>query len=403
MPGAGHADHAPAAIAAASVGAGERLILRVGLLAYGLDRPLSGTTRAALTLGQELGRTDGIQVTYLTTYRDGPFRDGHAQTFMLPACARLPQLMALGGPIVAAAARALRLDVVHDPVGISPFTLGRWAGGFTRVVSIYDAIAFRYPNGYPFLNNLLHRRFIPATLRNVDGVITASQHACLDVMRFLHVAPQRVHVVPLAVGPEFRPRAADETAAVRARYGLEAPYVLSVGSQQERKNVPALIRAFAHVHRRLPDVRLAITGPTQWASGSLAPLIAELGIERAVQVLGYVPDDDLPLLYAGARVFAFPSLYEGFGLPPLEAMACGTPVVCSNSTSLPEVAGDGAAMLVEPTDVAALAGALEEALTDDALRCRLRDAGLERAGRFTWAETARQTVAAYRELAASRG
>ncbi|HEU0167914.1 MAG TPA: glycosyltransferase family 1 protein, partial [Chloroflexota bacterium] len=307
----------------------------------------------------------GLEVTYLTTYRQGPFQGGSARSVVLPACTRLPQLMALGGPVIAATARALRLDLVHDPVGVSPFTLGRWAGGFRRLVSIYDAIAFRYPGGYPWLNNLLHRRYIPATLRNVDGVLTASRHACDDLVRFLHVDAARVHVVPLAAGQEFRARSSGETAAARARYGLERPYVLSVGSQQDRKNVPTLIRAFAGVHRRVPDVQLAITGPTQWASGSLAPLITELGIEGAVRVLGYVPDEDLPLLYAGAQVFAFPSLYEGFGLPPLEAMACGTPVVCSNSTSLPEVAGDGAALLVEPTDVAALAGALEQALTDD--------------------------------------
>ena len=372
---------------------------RIGYLTYGLDRPLSGVTRVAQELGRALAERGELEITYLTPYRRGPFRDGRHRAQYLPGCALLPALMVLGGPLITAIARRLRLDLVHDPVGISPFTVGRSLGRYRRVVTIHDAIAFRYPEGYPWLNNFLHRRFIPATLPWVDAVVTVSQHAASDLKQYLRVPSSRLFVVPNGVSPAFQPLPAACVESVTARHGLDRPYVLSVAAHQARKNVAGVLEAFAQVRACHPDLLLALAGPTLWPFPEHRERIVRLGLTEAVRQLGYVPDEDLPALYGGASAFAFPSLYEGFGLPVLEAMACGTPVVCSNASSLPEVAGD-AAIAVDPTDNSGLASALASVVDDPALAGRLRERGLARAAAFSWTAAAQQLSHVYDEVMA---
>ncbi len=369
---------------------------RVGFLTYGLDRPLTGVTRVALELGRALQASGACDVVFLTPYRRGPLRSGRARSWYLPGCSRLPALMTLGGPSVALAARRLRLDLVHDPVEVSPFTLGRWAGRFKRVFSIYDAIAHRQPESYPWFNTLLYRRYIPRTLANVDGVVTASAHAAHDLRRFLHVPSDRLHVVPLGVADQFCPLSHTQRAATAEQHGLREPYILSVGAPQPRKNLGRLVEAFARLHARHPAWRLVIAGPSPWRHDAVRERIDALSVRDAVTALGYVPDEELPAIYSAAGLFVFPSLLEGFGLPVLEAMACGVPVVASNAASLPEVAGD-AALLVEPTDTDALSAAMERVIADPVLAASLRQRGRERAVTFSWAR-AEKTVAVYREV-----
>jgi glycosyltransferase involved in cell wall biosynthesis len=184
--------------------------------------------------------------------------------------------------------------------------------------------------------------------------------------------------------------------AVRSRYGLPDQFILGVGTLEPRKNFPHLISAYADLRRRtgMPH-RLVIAGREGWMYEPIYDRVRQERVENTVQFLGYVADEDLPVLYNLAAVMAYPSLYEGFGIPPLEAMACGTPVVCSNLSSLPETVGD-AALMVEPHDVSALSSALERVLEDDPLRQTLRVRGQAQAGRFTWDAAAEKLVAAYR-------
>jgi glycosyltransferase involved in cell wall biosynthesis len=376
--------------------------LRVGLLAYGLDRPLSGVSRVALELGRALVAQGECEVTFLTPYRRGPFvRQPGARRVYLPGCSRLPGLMLLGGPMLALIARALDLDVVHDPVGISPFTLGRWAGDFRRLVTIHDAIAFEYPQGYPWLNNLLHRTYVPATLPNVDAVATVSRHAQRALSRFLGLPPARVPVVPNGTSATFRPRPPAVVADALRRHGVEGRYVLYVGAFKRHKNLTGLVEAFGRARAELPGHRLVLVGPSQWRFDELAAALRAPGLAEAVKVLGYVPEQDLPALYAGADVYVLPSFHEGFGIPVLEAMACGTPVVCSTVSSLPEVAGD-AALLVDPHDPGAIAAAIVRVVSDAGLAADLRERGLRRAAEFTWERSARDYARVYRELVLGR-
>lgn len=367
---------------------------------HGLDRPLSGVTRVALELARALDRIPAFDLVVLSTSRETAALGGlRAPMHWLPGCARVPAMMVLGGPLVAVAARRFELDVVHDPTGVSPFTLGRWSGRFARVLTIHDAIAFEDPRGYAWSNNLLHRRYVPHTLRNIDAVITVSDAARSAIARFLGRAADRITVVPNGVGSAFLPVPAYEAATVAARYGLRSPFVLHVGSAQPRKNVVGLLEAFARVRRRLPDCRLALAGPPMGDASVVARAIDRLDLAAHVSSLGSVPEGHLPSLYSAARLFVLPSLFEGFGLPIIEAMACGTPVVCASIPALAETAGD-AAVLVDPRDPRALADAMVRALTNETLRTSLRVQGLARARRFTWERAAEQTIEVYRRAAA---
>ena len=189
----------------------------------------------------------------------------------------------------------------------------------------------------------------------------------------------------------MRPTDAD-IAATLARYDIMPPYVLALGTVQPRKNLARLVAAFAAMRAAGLPHTLVIVGRAGWLTDTIHAEVATRGLREHVQFTGYVPDADLPALYSGADAFAFVSLYEGFGMPALEAMACGTPVVAANTSSLPEVVGD-AGVLVDPTDVAAIAASLTRVIADGALRARLIAAGRVRAARFTWERCARETLA----------
>ena len=371
----------------------------MGLVLHGLDRPITGVTRVALELGRALQASNECDVTFLVTHpRAMPITQTDARFFHLPGCGRVPGLMALGGPLIAFAARRLGLDVVHDPVGVSPFTLGRWAGPYRRVLTIHDAIAFRFPEGYSWSNNILHRRFVPATLRNVDGVVTPSSHAQRDLIRFLGLQSDRVWIVPHGVHGRFHPIEPGAASAVARSYGLAEPYLLYVGTRQPRKNLPVLLAAFRQLLEALPIYQLAIAGPGS-SGDRVEDHIRALDLSSRVRLLGPVPDEELPAIYGAAQLLVFPSLHEGFGLPVLEAMACGTPVVCSDAASLPEVAGD-AAVLVHADDPKLVSEAMMRVLADRSLWLALRSRGLDRARNFTWDRVARETVNVYRAVMA---
>jgi len=196
----------------------------------------------------------------------------------------------------------------------------------------------------------------------------------------------------------------DTLARVRNRYGLPERFILYVGTIEPRKNLTTLLEAYAALTSRvsnlqypISNIHLVIAGRKGWLYEGFFRRLRELGLEREVVFPGFVPDEDLPALYSAAELFVFPSLYEGFGLPPLEAMACGTPVITSNSSSLPEVVGE-VGIMVEPRDVRALAEAMELVLTDEGKRREMREKGLRQAARFSWKRTAQETLEVYRSV-----
>lgn len=285
----------------------------------------------------------------------------------------------------------VRPDVVHCPDFIPPFRRSCPA-----VVTVHDLGFLRFPHTLT-ADSLRYYRQAARAVRGAERTIAVSHHTARDLTELLGAPEGRVRVVYNGIGAAFRPIDDADSAAVRSRYGLDAPFILFVGTFEPRKNIETLARAFRQVRAR-QDVALALVGRRGWLYASVFDEIERLGLRRHVRILEGVPDRHLPALYSAAAAFAYPSLYEGFGLPPLEAMACGAPTVVADSSSLPEVVGD-AALLHPPTDHDALADALLRLLEDDTLRATLRQRGPEQAARFRWAASARQTLAVYREAA----
>lgn len=300
--------------------------------------------------------------------------------------------------LVPAALRRLRVDVFHgmDHVGIP--LVGR-TGKY--VVTVHDVIPLILPETFTRRHRAIVRVALARIRRKADRVIVPSHTVKRDVVRYAGVPEDRVVVTPEGCEPRFRPVSSEGAMRdVAARYGLPSRYLLAVGTLEPRKNLTALLDAFARLLRCGavdPDLRLVLAGARGWLDEPIFRTVRSLGLEPAVHFPGFIDDDDLPAVYSGAALFVFPSLYEGFGLPPLEAMACGVPVVTSNVSSMPEVAGD-AAMLVDPRDVDGLAAAIARVLRDRALRARLRVAGITRARQFSWEATARRTLDAYASL-----
>jgi glycosyltransferase involved in cell wall biosynthesis len=294
--------------------------------------------------------------------------------------------------------RRLRVDVLHSPHHHTPLA----SPGLRRVVTFHDLTFLLLPQRYPPARRLYMEGLTRAAARVADAIITPSQVVRQEVIDRLGVPVERVVAIPEAAGPQYEPIEDEDTLGrLRWKYRLPNRYILSVGSLEPGKNRARLIRAYARLRSEGIDSPLAIAGQPAWRYEGDFELVRRLGLDAHVRFLGYVPDEEMPALYSGATLLAFPSLYEGFGLPVLEAMACGTPVVTANVSASAEVAG-AAAVLVDPKDTEALAEAMGRVLSDEALRADLRSRGLERAQQFSWQRAARQTLTVYEVVAAKR-
>jgi glycosyltransferase involved in cell wall biosynthesis len=293
------------------------------------------------------------------------------------------------------------IDLFHSP----DFTLPPVRRGTRTLLTVHDLSFIRDPeSATPVLRHYLNA-VVPRSVARADHVLADSQATRADLVELYRTPAEKISVLYSGVHESFRPVTDPATlAAVRARYGLgDAPFVLAVGTLQPRKNYVRLIQAFAAISNLQPltsNLHLVIAGGKGWRYDAIFAEVEKLGLRDRVLFPGFVADADLPALYSAARVLAYPSIYEGFGLPMLEAMACGTPVVTSTASCMPEVAGD-AALLVPPTDVDALAAALDRALTDEALRADLIAKGRARARQFSWAKSAQQLLGIYHAVCAA--
>lgn len=294
---------------------------------------------------------------------------------------------------VTRAARHRGCRLLHLPAGLGPIR-----GAFPAVVTVHDVMPLRFPQLFrPWYRNYV-RVVLPRLAQRACAVISVSAAVKREIEEWLGVPAQRITVIPHGVDPVFRPLVADDAraSAVRRRYNLPSTFALAVGSIEPRKNLPRLIEALERLRGRpeSADIFLVHAGPEGWQPEAATDLMRRPGLSSVARFLGYVPTEDLVALYSLARVFVYPSLWEGFGMPVLEAMACGCPVVTSNVSSMPEVAGE-AAVFVDPYSTEDVARGVAVAWEDAPLRDRLVALGRERAAQFTWARAARETVAVY--------
>jgi glycosyltransferase involved in cell wall biosynthesis len=351
------------------------------------DRRIPAWTLSAATIGESIDMIDRLLES----------DDGHDD----PARMRMRAELGLLNRTALACRVTAGFDIYHSIR--QPLAARDRVAARARIATIHDMVPSLFPD-------VTEGRFIAlhdAVLRSIDverdWVLCTSESTRADVTAVTGMRNERIFVVPLAASPSiFRPeRDEARLRSVRARYGIdEGRYVLSLCTLEPRKNLARLVNAFAAIasDSRNSDLRLVLVGAVGWKSQPLFERIAAHGLprERLVQP-GFVPDEDLSALYSGATVFVYPSLYEGFGLPVLEAMQCGAPVITSNSSSLPEVVGD-AALTIDPLDEDALSQSLQHVLDDPELADRLRHDGLERAHSFTWKRTVDEIVRAYEAM-----
>lgn len=283
-------------------------------------------------------------------------------------------------------------DLLHSPHYTMPL-----AYPVPTVVTLHDATFFYYPQHHTFAK----RHFFPFVMRlsarRAAALLTVSESTRTDMLRWIGASPQKTFATPLGVSPDFCPITdAARLDSVARTYALPSQFILFVGLLEPRKNLPALLRAFARLSPALSQLSLVIVGRKGWMTQAILEQVPA-DLRTRIHFTGYVAQTDLPVIYNLAEVFVYPSLYEGFGLPVLEALACGTPVITSNISSMPEVAGD-AAMYVLPENDAALADAIQQVILDPALAQTMRTRGLDRAAAFTWQQTAQKTLAVYQNI-----
>ncbi|MFZ6027463.1 MAG: glycosyltransferase family 4 protein [Chloroflexota bacterium] len=287
-------------------------------------------------------------------------------------------------------------DLFHATDNLLPY-FGRMPAVFT----LYDLVHRFFPQTQTSLNRLYLTLMLPHFLRQARAIIAISENTRAEAIRLYRLQPGQIVSIPLGVNPRFRPGEPAAVAAVRAKYQLPAKFLLAVGTIEPRKNLTVLLHALAENSA----LSLVIAGRRGWLADGFFQRLDASGLSRRVALLGHTPDEDLPALYSAARAFVFPSLYEGFGLPVLEAMACGTPVVCSDTPSLLEVAGAApanaaapAAVMARPDDPPAFRQAIERLWDDDITWSAYRARGLAHASPFTWERTARRTLEVYEAI-----
>ncbi|MBW9221790.1 glycosyltransferase family 4 protein [Methanothermococcus sp. SCGC AD-155-C09] len=291
--------------------------------------------------------------------------------------------------------KKLDLDIIHSPENVTLFI--KLKEGQKKVITVHDIMAFRFPDISDIITRYRYKFLLPKTLRTADKIISDSYSTKKDIIKYFKIPEDNVKVIHLGVDEDYKPLSKEEINNIKRKHNINYPFILYTGGLAPNKNVERLIYAFYKLKKQLPKYKLIITGIKRYKYKSIFETIDKLNLQKDVIFTGYVPDEDLPGLYNAADLFVYPSIYEGFGLPPLEAMACGTPVITSNTSSLPEVVGN-AGIIIDPYDVDRLSRAMYEVLSNDGLREELRKKGLKRAKLFNWRKTAEETLKVYREI-----
>ncbi len=375
--------------------------MRIGIDAHSVGTGLGGNESYATNLIEALAEIDSHnQYTLYVTkkeavdrYQDRWPNFSVHRTLPHSPLIRIPLTLSLE-------LRRRPVDMLHVQYTAPPFCP-------CPIVSTIHDLAFEHlPETFKRRSWMQLRLTVRSTAKKAAHIITVSDYSKRDIIQTYGITPERISVTHEAAPSRFGPVASEkELQRVRQTYGIESDYILSVGSIQPRKNLSRLIEAYSRLRQARPEGKLpqlVVVGKCGWLYEETLRAISKLEFSKSVILTGYVPESDLPALYSGAVCFVYLSYFEGFGLPPLEAMKCGTAVIVGDRTSLPEVVGD-AGVLVDPFDIDGITAALAKVIDDSDFRSQLSVKGLERARLFDWRETARQTLAVYKKAAGSNG
>jgi len=371
--------------------------LRIAIDAHSVGAKLAGNESYATNLIEALAQIDSVNdYTLYVTTQEAQDRF-HQRWANFTVKTTLPHTPLIRIPLILSAElRKNPVDVLHVQFTAPPFC------PCPVVVSLHDLSFEHLPHTFNRRSRTQLRLTVRHSAKRAARIISLSEHTRQDIAQTYGIDEKLIHAIPLAAPPGFaRVQDDKELQRVRHTYGIMGNYILSVGSIQPRKNLARLVKAYASLKARLSTnelPRLVLVGKRAWLYDETLRALEETGLSKLVILTGYVPQSDLPALYSGALCFVYPSYFEGFGLPPLEAMKCGAPVIVGNTTSLPEVVGN-AALSVDPYDVEAIAAGIERLIKDSVLRDQLSVKGLARAEMFDWQKTARQTLRVYEQVA----
>jgi glycosyltransferase involved in cell wall biosynthesis len=370
--------------------------LRIAIDAHSVGTRLGGNESYAINLIEALAQVDAVNDYTLFVTTAEAYDRFNARWPNFKVRTTLPHTPLIRIPLtLSAELRKNPVDVLHVQFTAPPFC------PCPIVLSVHDLSFEHVPQTFKRRSRTQLRLTVRHSAKRAARVLSLSEHARQDIISTYGIDSDRISAIPLAAPSHFA-RVNDDTELQRVRhtYGIERDYILSVGSIQPRKNLARLIKAYALLRdkrgkQNLPQ--LVMAGKCAWLFDETLRSLEDSGVKDSVILTGYVPEKDLPPLYSGATCFVYPSFFEGFGLPPLEAMKCGAPAIVGNATSLPEVVGD-AAICVDPFDISAIASALDRVISDSNLRHELSVKGQARARQFDWRETARRTLDVYRQV-----
>jgi len=376
--------------------------MRIGIDASGLTVKSGGIGRYVVNLINHMAwatsrdESHELLVFYHKSF-DRSLIHKHPHLIFVDTLARIKSNVLRKGLFLPFVAKKQNLDLFHgvDHIGI-PFFFKR--GKCRFVLTVHDLITKLFPEMFTLKHRMIENTLRPLILRNADRIIAVSRSTRDDLLRFYPQYADKTRVIYQGVDTRFFPRDREEIKKIQKKYRIDFPYILSLGTLEPRKNIPRLVEGFAKAKMEGGiEHKLVVTGRKGWKYKEMLSQLQEGPFSEEIVFTGFVEDEDLPCLYAGAEIFLYLSLYEGFGLPVLEAMACETPVITSNLSSLPEVAGD-AALLIDSSSAEEIAASLLRLLSDEELRKDLQKKGRERAKFFSWEKTAEEILELYEEI-----
>ena len=375
--------------------------MRIGIDANGLTARSGGIGRYAVNLINHIAgvvspREQHELFIFFHQSFDRSLVDEHSCIAFVDRFTRIKSNVLRKGIFLPHSLRSLNIDLFHgvDHIGL-PFFPGERKCRY--VLTVHDMITKLYPEKFTLKHRTIENTLRPLVLRNADRIITVSRSTQNDLLEFFPQCAEKTRVIYQGVDPRFSPRNEHEVKTRLVKYSIDFPYALFLGTLEPRKNIVRVVQGFLRAkEKRQTEHKLVITGRRGWLFKGIINQIEKESLSNDIIFTGFVEDEDLPHFYTGADIFLYPSLYEGFGLPVLEAMACDTPVITSNLSSLPEVAGD-AALLIDPMNVEEIADSIVRLLTDDSLRRDMQKKGSKRAEFFSWKRAAEQILDLYEE------
>lgn len=371
--------------------------MNVGILSWMIDRKRTGVNNYLYNLIKNMiinGKADEISLIHYERSDDPIY--SQVNDIIIPE-KPLKLTSALGIP---QAVKNADIDILHIPVHwynqVTPFVFNR---KIKKVLTVHDLTPILFPEMHTRETNLTWRSSLKFIKNRTNVMICVSESTKNDCIKLLNIPEKRLRVIPLSADEQYKPLKNKNQIHedLKQEYNIDFPFILFVGTLEKRKNVPTLLKSFYKLKKSNVDHKLVVVGGKGWKYTKIFDLIEELNLKNEVIFTDYVSDEDLVKLYNAADLFVYPSLYEGFGLPPLEAMACACPVITSNTSSLPEVVGD-AGIMIDPNDVDSLTESMLKILTDNQLREEMSRKSLERAKMFSWKKTARETWKVYEDV-----